>query len=224
MIIYGWNTKNIKQAPLEIYECPSCKENKSVIAVFAYYAHIFWIPLFPYKKTIQITCTNCQLQTEEKAMPPDLKGKMKLLKSSVSIPKYLFAGLGVIILILAGFVYNDIKQSNQEEVFINNPQPGDVYILKDLKEKSAYNHYLMKVNQVETDSLVVVFNAYTYNGLIDKLETADGFYDISYIIHRDKLKEFKNSGELKKVLREYTSTAGFDRILEYSEPDSLKME
>jgi hypothetical protein len=215
MIIYGRNTKNIKQAPLENHECPNCKERNSHVAVFAHYGHIFWIPLFPYKKTIQIYCSHCQLATEESAMQAEMKEKMKQLKSSVGIPKYLFSGLVIIALAISYFAYSGHQQGNLEAEYIANPQVGDVYIIKTLTEKSEYNHYLMKVNSIANDSLIVSFSSYSYNGLVDKLDPADGFYNVTYVIHKDEIKNFDLSGELKKVMREYSSSAGFDRIIEF---------
>jgi hypothetical protein len=51
--------------------------------------------------------------------------------------------------------------------------------------------------------------------LVDKLDPADGFYNVTYVIHKDEIKNFDLSGELKKVMREYSSSAGFDRIIEF---------
>ena len=220
MIVYGWNSKNIKQAPLDGYECPSCKEKNSHLAIFAHYAHIFWIPLFPYKKSAQISCLHCQLATEEKGMPEDMKGKIKQLKSAVGIPKYMFAGLILIGLGIAYFSYSSSQNARLEQEYINSPQVGDVYILKDSEESSEYNHYLLKVNDVVDDSLVVAFNSYSYNGIIEELDPDDGFFNITYSIHKDAVKEYDETGDLKKVLRDYSASAGFDRVLEYQIQDS----
>lgn len=221
MIIYGWNTKNIKQAPLPNHACPGCNESNAHLAVFAHYAHIFWIPLFPYKKTIQIYCAHCQLATEENTMQAEMRGKMKQLKSTVSIPKYLFSGLFIIALAISYFAYSGHQQGQLEEEYISNPQVGDVYIIKDSEEKSEYNHYLMKVNAIEPDSLIVAFSSYYYNGIVDKLDPADGFYNVAYAIHKDQIKNFDVSGDLKKVMRDYSLSAGFDRVVEFN-PEVLE--
>jgi len=224
MVVYGWNSKNIKQAPLDGYECPNCQEKNSHLAIFAHYAHIFWIPVFPYKKSAQISCLHCQLATEEKAMPEEMKGKIKQLKSAVGIPKYMFAGLILIGLSIAFFSYSSSQNAKLEMEYINSPLIGDVYILKNLEESSEYNHYLLKVNDIEEDSLVVSINSYTYNGIIKELDPADGFYNVTYSIHKDEVKGYDESGELKKVLRDYSSLAGFDRVLEYQIQDSTVVE
>ncbi|GJM27378.1 MAG: hypothetical protein DHS20C17_00130 [Cyclobacteriaceae bacterium] len=224
MIIYGWNSKNIKQAELDAYQCPKCGEKKSVLAIFAHYLHIFWIPLFPFKKSAKIVCAHCQLDTEEKTLPDEMKVTIRQLKSKVSHPKSLFSGLIVIFIAVAFFSFRSVQNANLEQSYVENPQVGDVYIIKGPDETSEYNHFLFKINEIEEDSIWVSFSSYTYNGLVDKLDSRDGFYDIMYSMHKGVLVEFQESGELKKVLRDYTASAGFDRVIEYTEPDTSAIE
>ena len=222
MIIYGWNSKNIRQAPLEAYECPNCKTKNSHIAIFSNYAHLFWIPLFPYKKSAQIFCTHCQLVQKDKELPGEMKEQVRTLKSSVKSPVYLFAGLIIIVLFAAFIFYSSLQNSQLQQSFIDDPQIGDVYIIEDPDEPTEYNHYLLKVTDILPDSLVVSINTFGYNGVVSSLDAEDGFYDFGYLIHKNRIQGYDDAGELKKVIREYSSFSGFDRIVEYQipEPDS----
>ena len=224
MIIYGWNSKNIKQADLGDYVCPNCNEKQSVIAIFAHYLHIFWIPLFPFKKSAKIVCGHCQLDTEEKTMSDDMKGTIKQLKATVSPPKSLFSGLILVAAAVAFFSFSSVKNTQQEQQYIENPQVGDVYVLKDPEESTAYDHFLMKINEVNGDSLWVSFSAYSYDGIVSELDPSDGFYNYEYSIPKSTLGTYQESGELRKVMRDYTSAAGFDRVIEYEEADTLEVE
>ena len=221
MIIYGWNSKNIKQAELESYNCPECSEKQSVIAIFAHYVHIFWIPFLPYKKSASIVCGHCQLATEENTMPAEMKGTISQIKSNVSTPKSLFSGLILLLVAVVFFSFRSYQNEQLEATYLGNPQIGDVYVLRDLEEASEYKHFLMKINEIESDSLWVSFNSYSYTDIITELDPKDGFYNYEYSIHKSSLQEFQQSGELKKILRDYTSSAGFDRIVEYDEIDTL---
>lgn len=215
MIIFGTNSKNLKQAPLEAYECPNCKTKNSVLAIIADYFHLFWIPVFPYKKTTYIVCQQCEFSQTESKLPPELKAKVKSLKSAVSLPKYMFSG-SVLLVIAAAFIFYSVSEESKKELaYIANPQIGDVYVLKDFEEKTTYNHYLLKVIEIVDDSLHVTFNSYSYDGVVDRLDPKDGFYDVSYSMHKTELSDFKNSGKLKKVIRDYKPYAGFDKELEY---------
>jgi hypothetical protein len=221
MIVYGWNAKNIRQAPLENYECTQCQQKQSVIVIFAKYVHLFWIPVFPYKKTAIIVCTHCKQETEEKAITLGTKDAIQQLKSAVPIPKYLFSGLALITLAIAYFTYKGIKDSEKEQAYLSNPQAGDIYLMKSEEEKGPYKYFLTKVRKVEGDSLWVSYSSFGYNGMVTKLDPKDGFYNVMYSMHKDGIKDFSKSGELKKVMRDYSASDGFDREVEFQEPDSV---
>lgn len=224
MIIYGWSAKNIKQAPLENHECPHCQQKQSVLVIFARYAHIFWIPLFPFKKSAVIVCQHCKNETDEKSIVLGAGVSVQQLKASVPMPKYLFAGLVILLVGIASLTYSGIQDSKAEQSYLQYPQVGDVYLIKSDDEPSEYNHYLLKVRDVAGDSLSVSMSSYFYNGIVTELDPKDGFYDVMYTIHKSSIQAFKESGDLKKVMRDYSASAGFDREIEYIEYDTLGTE
>lgn len=73
----------------------------------------------------------------------------------------------------------------------------------------------MKVNGVEEDSLFVTYNSYSYNGIPVQLEPEDGFYDVSVKIAKAEIVGMDVRGEIKKVIRDYGDTEGYNRIVEY---------
>lgn len=225
MIIYGWNAKNIKQAPLE-NECINCGEKNAQIAIFSYYIHIFWIPLFPYKKKAQIVCSNCQNVQEEDDFPKasEMRKNLKQLKGVISTPKYMYAGSIILLIAITYFTFLGIQSSRLESEYIQDPQIGDVYVLKDFEETSPYNHYLLRVYDVLDDSLYLSFNSYAYDRVVTSLDPNDGFYDVWYSVHKNQLKEYERTGELRKVIRDYSVYSGFDRVIEYQFPDSTIQE
>ncbi|MBS1508843.1 MAG: zinc-ribbon domain-containing protein [Bacteroidetes bacterium] len=221
MIVYGWNTKILKQAPLENYECPNCHQNQSAMVIYARYVHIFWLPVFPYKKTATIVCAHCNHETEEKNITLGTKEVIQKLKATVPLPIYLFSGTALIVLAIAYFTYAGRKDSEREQAYLKDPHVGDVYLVKSKEEKSQYNHYLMKVRKVQGDSLWVSYSSFNYNGIVSKLDPKDGFYNVMYAIHKDGILKLSQSDEMKKVFRDYSSYTGFDQEIEYHEPDSV---
>ena len=224
MIVYGWNTKNIKQAPLTDYECPHCQQKQSDLVIFAKYIHIFWIPVFPIKKTAIIVCKQCKHETDEKAITLGTQSAISQLKASVPVPKYLFSGLVLILAAIGYFIYDGMQTDKLEQAYLDAPQQGDVYLVRNNEEKTEYNHYLLKVREVAGDSVWVSNSSYNYNGIVSELDPKDGFYDVMYAMHKNELKEIKKTGDLKKVMRDYLPTAGFDREIEFQEADSVGVE
>lgn len=223
MIIYGWSSKSLKQAPLENYECDYCGEKRSVLVIFARYVHIFWIPLFPFKKSAIIVCTTCKKEIEDKSIDLGSGITVGQLKSKVPMPIYLFTGLAFILVAIGFFTYTINTESKQKDNFIASPRIGDVYLIKSEQDTSKYNHFLIKVREIHGDSLWISQNSYRYNGYITKLDPNDGFFNMMYSVHKSIVKELDKKGELQKIFRDYTESTGFNREIDF-QTDSLGVE
>ena len=217
MIIYGWNSKLLKHAPLQNVPCESCKEETTQIGIQSHYVHIFWIPIFPYSKKASIVCTGCQHVTREKEMAPEFKAKVKTLKAAVPFPKYHFAGLGIIAALAIFFSFQSYDNDQKQQNYLQSPLSGDVYILKDDKEPSEYKFYLLKLLETETDSVFITYNSFGYTAIPKKLDPKDGFYNYTVKIAKSELTAMNESGALKKIERGYSTDKGFDRVVEYVE-------
>lgn len=222
MIIYGTNSKLLKQAPLENQVCDSCNQQQSELLIYSSYAHIFWIPLFPYKKRAILHCLHCQKATEEKQMSSDKKDIITALKSSVPTPKYLFSGLVVIALLVGYLTYAGGVKQKETADFFENPNIGDVYTLKDETEPTEYKYYLWKVVDVTEDSLFVSYSSFSYNGKVKNLDPEDGFFDVYYGLDRELVREMKTKKEIVDIVRDYSESTGFNRTIHY-QLDSMSM-
>lgn len=221
MIIYGWNTKVLKESPIENYECPNCKEKKSLLLVLASYVHIFGIPFFPYQKSLKVVCSNCEFVSEGQQIHGELRNRSKELKSAVPWPRYMFFGSiagSIVFLMIVVFGIYTIQQSNiEQKSYLDSPRPGDIYVLKDLEAEDEYKYYLWKVRFIDKDNLYVSSNAYAYNIIVSKLDPEDGFYQYTYLFHKDYPKKLESRSELVKVIRDYSSLSGFNRDLALEE-------
>lgn len=204
------------------YECPHCQQKQSQLVIAAHYVHIFWIPVFPFKKTASIVCASCHYQQEEKAITAGTNVSVKQLKAAVPIPKILFVGLVLIVSGIGYLIYQNSENAKRTSSYIQSPRAGDVYMMKSKADTATYNHYLMKVREVSGDSLIVSFSSYYYNGRVTELDPKDGFYNVTYSIHKKSIGNFQETGELLEVMRDYSSSSGFDREVDLPMADSVQ--
>lgn len=209
MVVYGWNSRIIKEAPLEKLPCVHCGDESVKAKISVSYVHIFWIPLFPYKKSGQFECDQCKKVVADS----QLNETMALLKKSVKLPYYMFSGAAIIAVVIAYLFINSAIDEKKELGYLSIPEVGDIYHLKDNEEKSEYKYYLWKAEEIFDDSLYVTQNAFTYNMIPEDLMEEDGFVESYYVIKKNLLQELYDSGELVKIQREYGEFSGFSRVI-----------
>lgn len=224
MIVYGWNAKVLKESPFPGQTCASCGAQESHILVTGSYAHIFWIPIFPYKKSLTIVCANCSMETKPKHASPEVKEFAKQLKSTVRLPLYMFAGTGIIAALIAFFIVQGFLNDQQIEKYLEDPQVNDIYYMYDAGESTAYKYTIRKVVDVQGDSVSLTFNSFQYNYEPTVLDPEDGFFDVNYNMHKDNIQSLYKNKDISKVMRGFASSSGFDRVIEFSEEDFLLEE
>ena len=222
MIIYGWNNRVIKEAPFDKMSCPHCDNNEARIKVLGFYFHIFWIPLFPYKKKLFYECDHCKHAVEEANFDDQFKEVLGKLKQSVKFPKYMFSGSGLVLALVVALFINADQREKREIEYLNNPQVGDIYHLKDKDEATEFKYYLWKAEEIFNDSMYITANAYNYDGIPKALLAEDGFFETYYVVDKKDMMDLYENGDLVKVQREYDELSGFNRRVSV-QPDSLQV-
>ncbi len=101
MIIYGTGSKDLGEKFIPNEKCPHCGEyNKIHVHGIARYFDVFWVPIFPFSKKIEVFCHGCENEIKKQLISTSLQNKIDLEKSSFKLPVYLFSGLIVIGLII----------------------------------------------------------------------------------------------------------------------------
>lgn len=219
MIIYGWNSRVLKQAPFPGHTCTNCGQQDSHVVVSGSYGHIFWIPLFPYKKALRIICAHCQHQEKPKTVSEEVHQFAKKLKSTVKFPIWMFAGSGIVAAIIIYGVISNFLAGQRDLNLLDDPQVNDIYYLYNKEESTDYKFSLNKVIAVNGDSVNVSPNSFIYNFKPSMLEREDGFYDIYYTYHKNELRQMYKDDVIREVKRGFLPGRGFERELVY--PDSL---
>lgn len=157
MIIFGLRSGNTRQRELSSYDCSHCHTKQSVqFYFFVRYFHIFWIPVFPLYRSGGSQCSHCKQVLERSQMPPAMVHDYGIARKNVKIPLKFFSGLVIAAIFLGAVILAVITDSNNTRNWLQQPQAGDVY---EIKENGTYTLY--RIQQVKGDTLVM--NPYEYN-------------------------------------------------------------
>lgn len=175
MIIYGYKVKQTHTEPLKYIDCPNFGQKDMLSLVyFSMYAHIFWIPMFPFRKTGALQCSACNKQLAKKNFTPEFKKLYTSYKDNAKHPKWMFTGTGIFVVLVAIMVTSVQASNRREKEYLQAPKVGDLYGVR------AENDYtLMKVVAVGKDSLTMALNSMATNKMteVDKLDLAYFYLD-----------------------------------------------
>ncbi|WP_299435725.1 zinc-ribbon domain-containing protein [uncultured Aquimarina sp.] len=200
MIIYGSRAVHIKSEQSKTAICPSCSTQGSLtLSVFRRHAHIFWIPLFPIGKKGISQCQHCKNVLKTKEMPEPIRREYDILKNKTKGPIWQFAGLGILIVLIAWGSYASAENKKLAGEYIASPMNGDIYEYK--IETRSYS--TLKVIAVSRDSVFVSPNEYEISkkSRIFKINKPENYSEFSYGISIEKLKEMYDSGEIFDINR-----------------------
>lgn len=190
MIVYGTRNKQLATEHLT-EKCTHCGTQNSVeMHVFQKYAHIFWIPFFPMRKTGISQCNHCKQVLQLKEMPPSLKASYETVKAQTKTPLWTFAGAGLFAVLIVIGIISAKEKDERNAKFIASPRSGDIFEIK-----TSNNQYtLYKVTLVQGDSVFVAPSNYETN-------KKTGLADLKKKEFSAELMGF-SLGDLKRMLEE----------------------
>ena len=202
MIIYGTKPVHLKTVENKIVKCGNCeRQGYMAFHYFSSHFHVFWIPMFPYRRKGGSSCSNCGEELKPKHMPEHVKRVYSDTRKDVKLPIWQFSGLALIALLIAYSVYASGKTSDRKDAYMANPIAGDIYTY----ETDTGYYSTLKVALVTNDSLYVIPNEYeveksygTYK--IDKPENYPEEY--TYGISRDEIQRMYDNSEIYAIERE----------------------
>lgn len=201
MIFYGRKASRLKDGKLNNVTCSNCQEMTTMTySIFGKYAHIYWIPTFPMGKEHIVECDSCKQTFKVKELNQQVQDKYKLETQDVKTPIWNFAGLAILTCLVACVFYFIKQDEANSELYIETPQFGDVY-----KIEGSRSDYIstMKIVEVSTDSIFVVYNDYESDGYsisdLDKPENYDA--TAVYGFSNEQIKNMYAEKAIKEVKR-----------------------
>lgn len=194
IIFFGIRQKKIRHTYDEKEPCTLCNSYRRQYIIYQPYFHIFFIPFFPVgKKYLVTTCHDCSMSYRQ---------EYDLRINATRTPLYMFSGLLLIAALFMFSFVNHFVEGNKYEEYVQDPQPGDIYLIKNKTEGEKY-YYFIKIQDAEADSLNILMGAYEYKRYVSRMDREDYFVtDYYYSIHRDKPKEWLKDRTIRTIIRQ----------------------
>jgi len=200
MIIYGTGGSELGMKNLKDEKCPHCEEKGQVhIQGISRYFSLFWIPVFPFSKKIFTFCNACENEIPKEQYSRDLKARIDGEKSNFKFPLTNFAGLFIIGLIAAYFIYQNQEHDSFVENRIQHVQQGDLLILKE----NSNEFYFLRVDSNVNDEIYFKYSNYFLDQKPTRSDYADGllknrdFMDTTtFILGQETIDSIYLSGNL----------------------------
>ena len=202
MIIYGTKGAHVRTAPLPASNCPACATFGSVkTSIFSRYAHVYFIPFFPFSKAAVTQCDHCQQAWEEKTLPTELHPAVRDIKKSTRFPLWSWAGIAVLVLGLAAASVAGRYHERDRKAWLAAPQAGDVYTVHSPGDSTRYS--LLKVVSAKGNTVEVVGNDYETDDSspVNELNSPEKYGKESQSLTVLDLQIMHNKGQLTDVDR-----------------------
>lgn len=200
MIIYGRRGTHIGSVMPNSLICTNCNSTGTVtMSAFTNYAHIFWIPLFPFGKTVVSQCQHCKQVLNEKEMPSEFRTYLTELKGSTKTPVWTFAGLLLIGVLIGWGVYSSGKEAELNKALVADPKAGDVYEVK----TETNNYTLYQVTEVMGDTVLFLANKFeiSKSTKLYDIDKQENFETDTLFILKSALVEMFDKKEIVDVNR-----------------------
>lgn len=203
MIFYGSKAANLKNGKLLNMQCSNCNQTTSMTySVYGKYAHVYWIPFFPFEKTAFVECDSCKRTFEDKELTPENKKKLYSENERTGKTKYplwMFSGLALVGALIAFGTYQSGVTDDEEKEFAKVPKMNDVYHIK--LTNGFYSS--AKVTDVNKDSVLLIFNNYETDAStgIDKIDLDKNYTDAIFSYSRKRVVELQKADTIYTIER-----------------------
>lgn len=201
MIFYGTNGTHYATEPLPEAACPACHAPGALrLGLISRYAHVYFIPLFPYQKIALTQCARCQAGWTERQLPPELAAAVRQAKKRRPAPRWTWAGLALLaVLGLYGYLHG-IRDARTDEALLASPRAGDIYTVR---ADSSHKYSLLKVRSAGGNVVELVANEYETDDAtpINSLNAPSRYSQEPFTLTLLDLQIMRRKGQLTDVDR-----------------------
>jgi hypothetical protein len=130
MIIYGTRGRVVSGPMKNDAACPDCGRSPLRTAGVIRYFHVFWIPLFPYRRLEVLECPACKAARVGPEVPEPARSEIRrgLLGAGRMAP--LFAGLALLAGVFVLGAFSSEERGRREAAWLAAPAVQDHYVVR----------------------------------------------------------------------------------------------
>ena len=195
--VYGWNSFKIRTKRPQDIRCFECdKIGQMNVNKYVNYAHIFWIPFFPFRIVNEFECVHCRTSINYNEMGVELKRIYGPYKSSVP-PIWSFSGIILIAAIILWGWYSNLPDKDRMISIVNAPKENTVFDFK--TEDGEYSSF--RVCSFDEDYLYIVYNQFQVSNIkdLDRVSEPNFFTQDTLVVDRETLLNEIESGIIRDV-------------------------
>lgn len=202
--LFGMITRRMvvtKRVALDGRNCAKCGLNTTEIVAKTGYADFGGIALCPLDKEIEVSCYDCGHTLKEQEFSDKDRELSVHLKNKARHPWYRFTApyIPIALLLITSII---LAQRSIDKNRLNNPELYDVYVIYNHDLLSQYPYTLWRVVTVDTDSLWITTNTYSYEEPPDIMHPLDQFYDSMFWMSRQKTMQLYKEGTIVSIARD----------------------
>lgn len=199
MIIFGQKYFEIDASQHPEIECFNCKEQGlSVLKRYIKTVHLYFLLIFPYGITDEVTCVGCGRSLEFREMNEANKARYQPGRSTKKPSLLYFSGYITIALLIGWGFYSSISKKLDHFSKINSLATGMVVDVE-LEDKT---YTAIKIVKVEDNFVFYFENKYAVDRVegIFQLHQPDHFNTDSLIMGQHVLEEWAREGKIVSIV------------------------
>lgn len=208
MFFYGIKSKTLREGELTDIHCEYCEQDDTYMEYrfVQKYFHLYFIPVFPFKKKLVVYCDDCCVEYQNDKIPKAATKKLNHIKNRYPIrtPIWMFSGLIILVLFFTWAFWQSGRHDVTEGEYIKEPKKGDIYFIESNPKENTTIYTTCRIDKVDKDKVYVTYNdtSVTKYTKVFKIMDQHFYTNKKGIYTRQKIQELYKKDSIISITRE----------------------